>query len=126
MIIPSTIFETIYSGVPSCDNAKDYLEAIRQKFKESDKVRVANLLNSFSNSRYDNKGDVRNSILEIVQVASRLRDVNIPISDTFVVYCLLETLEMDFEQLKVSYIALTEVEYSWADFCMYIGKRQIE
>lgn len=47
MIIKRTIYKTIYGGVPSCDNAKDFLEAIGQKFKESNKANVPNLLNSF-------------------------------------------------------------------------------
>lgn len=41
-----TISETTYGGAPSCDNAKDFLEAIVQQLRELDKVEINNLLNS--------------------------------------------------------------------------------
>lgn len=49
----------VSGGVPSSDNANDFLEATGQKFKESDKAEFTNLFNNFPNARHDNTGGVR-------------------------------------------------------------------
>lgn len=38
MVIKRTISESIYGGIPSSDNAIDFLEAIGQKFKEANTI----------------------------------------------------------------------------------------
>lgn len=60
MVIKRSISNTIFGGIPSSGNTKDFLEAIDQKFKDSDKAKAYNLLSNFSNPKYDNFGCVRN------------------------------------------------------------------
>lgn len=72
-VIKLIISETLFCGIPSSDNMKNFLEAIGWKFKESDKAEAQNLLSNFPNVKYDNSGSVRNYILKLVQIASRLR-----------------------------------------------------
>lgn len=43
MIIIRSTFDAICGGVPSCESTKEFLDAIRQKFKESDKAEIWNL-----------------------------------------------------------------------------------
>lgn len=57
--------EAIYGGAPTCDAAKEFIDAIGQKFKESNKPEITSLLNSFLNTRYD-IGVIRNYILKFV------------------------------------------------------------
>lgn len=40
MIIIRSTFDAICGGVPSCESTKEFLDAIRQKFKESDKAEI--------------------------------------------------------------------------------------
>lgn len=51
---------------------------------------------------------VSETILQIIQIATRLREGNISLSNHFVVYQVLDSLSMELEQLKVSYTVLRD------------------
>lgn len=63
-------------------------------------------MNCSSNTRYDNSGSLRNYVLKIGWVANRLRKVKIPMTDDFIVHHVLDSLSVEYRQLKVSYTAL--------------------
>lgn len=65
---------------------------------------TTNFLNRFSNTYYDNTSGVRYYILKIIQNATRLEEVNIPMSDDFIVHRVLDSLQMELEQLNISYM----------------------
>lgn len=67
-----------------------------------------NLLNTFSNTQYDNLRRVRNDILNIVQLTNIFREVTLPITDDFFVHQVLSSLSIQCEQLKISSIALRD------------------
>lgn len=58
----NTIRDSIFDKV----NAKDFMTVIREKFKESDKAKMANLMSSFTNFKYETIRDVCNFILKKV------------------------------------------------------------
>lgn len=45
-----------------------------KKYKESDKVEIGNLLRNFTNNGYDNVNGIKDYILRIIQLVSRLKD----------------------------------------------------
>lgn len=94
-----SISESINGGVSSCDNVKDFLEACGHKFRESGKAEIN--LDSFTIVHYNNSGSVRKYILKIVLVFSRLREVNIPTTDDFLIHCILDSLQLEHEQLNI-------------------------
>lgn len=53
-IIERLILEIICGDIPSYEAAKEYLDAIGQKFKEFDKTEIMELLNSFYNTQNNN------------------------------------------------------------------------
>lgn len=55
-----SISKFICDGVLSFYFAKEFLDAIGQKFEEFDKAVITNLLNSFTNTRHDNTGGLKN------------------------------------------------------------------
>lgn len=65
-----SIFHTILDSVSSCDTTKEFLDAIEKKFKKSNKAEIGNLMNKFTNTKYDNVECLR-EILIIVQIAMR-------------------------------------------------------
>lgn len=67
-----------------------------------DKAEITNLLNYFSNTRYDNTRWLRKCIFKIVQFATRMRELNIPIIEDFVFCQVLKSL------LIVLHIALRD------------------
>lgn len=73
MIIQTYIYDTSRVDVLSYEIAKEFLDAIGEKFKKFDKVNIVTLLSSFTNAQYDNVGEIRDYILRIVQLISQLK-----------------------------------------------------
>lgn len=62
-------------------------------------------MNLLANSIYDNVGGTRIYILRIVKLDTRMKEMNIPMADDFVVLKVLNSLPMKSEHLKISYDA---------------------
>lgn len=87
MIIKRLIFDIICSSVPSYHTAKEFLDIIRHKFKESDKVEIANLVSNFTDAKYDSIGGGggwgNDYIFYFAQIATRLKVLNVSVADGF-------------------------------------------
>ncbi|KAM7484845.1 hypothetical protein LguiA_000854 [Lonicera macranthoides] len=103
LIMKRTMTDTVRGGVASNDNAKAFLEGIGAKFKESQKAETSNLMTMLTTSRYDGTSGVREHIMKLSDVASKLNDLKVTVSDPFLVHMALNSLPAKFEQLKVSY-----------------------
>lgn len=91
--------------MPSYKTTKEFLNAIEQTLKETDKAESENLLNSFTITKFDNISGIKEYILIIVQLAKRLKELNIPVTHDFMVHQILNSLHIEFEQLTISYNA---------------------
>lgn len=60
------------------------------------KVEIGSLISKFTNARYTNVGGVINYILRIIQMAMRLKELNVPVADDFPVHHVLNSLLMKF------------------------------
>lgn len=78
-------------------SGNDFLKVIGQRFKESDKAKINIFLKNFSNARQKYSGSVRNYILKIVPIGSRLGEVNIHMIDDFVIHCAFDSLRLEYE-----------------------------
>nr|XP_028957485.1 uncharacterized protein LOC114824504 [Malus domestica] len=103
MVMKRTISEAVRGGIPSCDKAKAFLETVGAKFKMSEKGEMANLMTTLTSQKFDGKTSVREHILKMVEAAAKLKDLEVPIDDSFVVHMAFSSLPESFEQLKVSY-----------------------
>lgn len=103
LIMKRTMAETVRGGIPNNDNAKAFLEAVGAKFKESQKVETTFLMNALTTSRYDDSSGVREHIMKMIDVASKLNELEVPISDPILVNMAINSLSSKFEHLKVSY-----------------------
>lgn len=74
-ILAIVVFQVVNWGISQCDRVRI------QRVRES---KIGNLLNRFTNTLYNNTRDFENYILRIVQLATRLREINIPVTDDFV------------------------------------------
>ncbi|CAN6688327.1 unnamed protein product [Malus baccata var. baccata] len=108
MIIKRSMTNVVRGGFPDATNAKDFLASIKEKYKESPKTEIGNLMNSLTTMRYDGIESVREYILKMMDVAGKLRALEVPISKTFLVHVIMNSLPDSYTQLKVSYNALRE------------------
>ncbi|XP_050129613.1 uncharacterized protein LOC126606288 [Malus sylvestris] len=74
LIMKKAMTETVRGGIPTCNKAKDFLEAIGEKFKESEKDKTGNFLTSLTTMKFDGTTGVREHILKMADTAGKLKE----------------------------------------------------
>ncbi|KAB2608369.1 hypothetical protein D8674_011537 [Pyrus ussuriensis x Pyrus communis] len=92
--------DTVRGGIPKSETAKEYLTSIHEKFKESDKAEIGNLMNELMTKKYNGMGCVREHILELLDVGAKLNALDVPMSDAFLVHVALNSLPNEYSQLE--------------------------
>ncbi|BBH07046.1 hypothetical protein Prudu_018854 [Prunus dulcis] len=100
LVMKKSMTETICGGITESENAKEFLEAIGLKFKESEKAETGTLMTKLATMKYDGVEDMRVYLLSMTEVASKLKALEIPIADPFLVHLALNSLPSQFAQLK--------------------------
>ena len=95
--------ETVRGSIAENKDARAYLAAIGEKFKESSKAETGNLMIALTKAQYDGEGSVREHIMKLIDISKKLTALEIPIPDPFLVHFALESLPPTYNQLKVSY-----------------------
>ncbi|CAM8948254.1 unnamed protein product [Rhodiola kirilowii] len=104
MIIRRGIPEAFRSAVPDEDiTAKDYLAAIEQRFVKNDKAETSVLLGKLIAMRYSGKGNIREYIMEMSNLASKLKSLKLDLSKDLLVHLVLISLPKQYSQFKISY-----------------------
>ncbi|KAL5811035.1 hypothetical protein ACOSQ4_027603 [Xanthoceras sorbifolium] len=83
--------------------AKEFLAEIEKCFVKNDKVETSTLLASLISMKYKGKGNIKEYIMEISHIASKLKTLKLELSDDFLVHLVLISLPAQFSQFKVSY-----------------------
>lgn len=110
LIMLKTMTPSMRGSIPRTESAKDFLAAIGQKFKESEKGEKGALLNRLTEMKYDGRGCVRAHIMNMADIAHKLKELNMTIDDDMMVHFALNSLPKEFKTLKSSYVAQKE---SW-------------
>ncbi|PRQ28263.1 putative transcription factor interactor and regulator CCHC(Zn) family [Rosa chinensis] len=102
-IMQKAMTETTRGGIPLCKTATEYLEAIEEKYKESDKAETTNHLNSLMTLKFDGVSSVREHCLKMIDVANKLKALESPIADPMLVHMILMSLPPQYSQLITTY-----------------------
>ncbi|XP_047313809.1 uncharacterized protein LOC124917405 [Impatiens glandulifera] len=104
MIIKKSIPE-IFRGTISDDITKveEFLIEIEKRFTKSDNAEMSIFLQSLITMRYLGKGNIREYILNMSNVASKLRALKLDLSEDMLVLLVLLSLPAQYDQFKVSY-----------------------
>lgn len=111
LIMLKSMSPTVKGGIPPSNNAKEFLELISLKFKESEKAKMGSLINKQTYMRYAGNGCVRVHILNMIDVGMNLRGYEVNIDDNMLFHLALNSLPTNFKQIKSSYVAQKE---SWS------------
>lgn len=60
-------------------------------------------MTKLTNMNYDGNGNVREHIMKLTDIASKLKSLDVVISDSFLVQLAISSLPKEFGQLKVTY-----------------------
>lgn len=88
---------TIRDGIPPLNNAKDFLETISLKFKESEKAEMGLRIKKLTDMRYEGDGCVRTYILDMMDFGMKLRNLGAYIDDNMLIYLALNSLPNDLK-----------------------------
>jgi len=95
MIIKRDIFE-VFRGTASDDitSAKEFLAKIEKRFAKSDKAKTSTLLHNLISMKYQGKGNVREYIMGISFIASKLRALKLELSEDLLIHLVLISLPL--------------------------------
>ena len=108
--IKRSIAEHLLGGILESNNAKEFLVVVANKYQTSDNAEAGHFMDELMNMRYDDMKGVREYILKMVHLQTRLKALDIPIPDNFIVHQTLNTLPSSFIQIKTAYNTLNQ---SW-------------
>jgi gag-polypeptide of LTR copia-type len=81
----------------------DYLKEFEQRFVRNENAKIDILLNKIYTMKYNDRSNVREHILEMMNTALKLKIHKLDISKDILVYLSLNSLPIFFGQFKVSY-----------------------
>ncbi|KAL6292541.1 hypothetical protein ACE6H2_000683 [Prunus campanulata] len=99
---------SVKGSIPKSENAKQYYEAIAQRFKKFEKAVKSTLLNKLIDMKYDGQGCVRAHILNMINIGTKLQELKMTIDEDMMVHFALNSLPKDFKSLRETYIAQRE------------------
>ncbi|XP_062088878.1 uncharacterized protein LOC133795442 [Humulus lupulus] len=104
MIIKRGIPEAFRGAVSEeVTDATTFLAEIEKHFAKSDKAETSTLLKKLISMRFKGKENIREYIMEMSHLASKLKALKLELSDDLLVHLVLISLPPQFSQFKVSY-----------------------
>ncbi|XP_028053288.1 uncharacterized protein LOC114257709 [Camellia sinensis] len=103
MLIKSHISQSIKGSIPPSDKVKNYMRAIEEQFVSSNQALASTLMNKLSGMKHNNSRSVREHIMEMRNIAARLKSLEIEISESFLINFILNSLPMEYGAFQISY-----------------------
>jgi len=103
LLIKQTISDPIKGTIPECATAKEYLKRVESQFTGSSKANASALMRRFFSTKYDGSSGIHDHIMKLGNMASKLKDHDIPLPDRLVVHTILESLPEEFSMFTINY-----------------------
>ncbi|GAV60176.1 UBN2_2 domain-containing protein, partial [Cephalotus follicularis] len=103
MIMKSSISVAIRGAIPDSTNSKTYLAYVEEQFKSSSKAHASTLIMKMFTTMYGGTSGVREHIMMMNDMASRLKGMEMAISEGFLVHFIMTSLPVQFEPFKINY-----------------------
>ena len=104
MVIKCTIPESLRDTLADeATDAKILIQEIEKRYHKEDRAEISTLMNRLTNMKYKGKGNIREYIMEMSHIRSKLKGLNLELPEESIVYMALNSLPPHFSQFKVSY-----------------------
>ncbi|XP_062111414.1 uncharacterized protein LOC133822949 [Humulus lupulus] len=103
MMLKRNVLEAFRSSMSDEISIKDFLKEIQKCFAENEKAETSKLLADLIQMKYKGKGNIREYIMEMANIASKLKTVMLDLSDDLLVYLVLISLSAHYGQFIVRY-----------------------
>ncbi|XP_074342964.1 uncharacterized protein LOC141680715 [Apium graveolens] len=102
-IMKRTILTEIQGSIAESTSAKRFLSEIEQYFSKNEKSEMSNLLSKLVTMKYKGKGNIREYIIGMSNLAGKLKELKLELSDELLVHLVLISLPPQFGHFVVSY-----------------------
>ncbi|XP_075078264.1 uncharacterized protein LOC142164303 [Nicotiana tabacum] len=92
MLIKAHISQSIRGSIHNGDKVKAYMKAIDEQFGSSDKALASTLMKRLSSMTFNRNRTVRKHIMEIRDIAAKLKSLEADMSEPFLVHFILNSL----------------------------------
>ncbi|XP_060170600.1 uncharacterized protein LOC132601538 [Lycium barbarum] len=103
MLIKAHISQSIRGSIPNSDKVKVYMKAIEEQFVSTDKALASTLMKRLSSMTFDRSRIVREHIMEMKDIAAKLKSLEVDIFEPFLVHFILNSLPAEYGPFKISY-----------------------
>ena len=104
MIMQRGISETFGGDLSEkVTTAKEFLREIEKRFVKNDKAEISTHLANLISMKFKGKTNIREYILEMSNLASKLKALKLELSEDLLVHLVLISLSAQFSQFKFSY-----------------------
>ncbi|RVX03812.1 Retrovirus-related Pol polyprotein from transposon TNT 1-94 [Vitis vinifera] len=103
MIMKHSILEAIRGAIPEETQAKAFLDQIANRFAANEKVETSTILSKLVSMRYKGKENIREYIMEMSNIVTRLKALKLELSEDILVHLVLISLPTQFSPFEISY-----------------------
>ena len=98
-----SIPESIRGTIPEETRAKTFLDQIVNRFAANEKVETNIILSKLVPMQYKGKKNIREYIMEMSNLVTRLKTLKLELSEDILVHLVLISLPTQFSPFKISY-----------------------
>ena len=92
MIIKGSIADSVRMSITNCPTASEYLAKVKSQFTGLSKVYAATLVEQLMTKKYaGGPGDIREHILEMSHMANKLKTMDMPLLESFLVQLIFKS-----------------------------------
>jgi hypothetical protein len=102
MMIESSIVEAIRGAIPESTTTIEYLRKVESQFTSSSKAYASTLIKRLVTEKY-NGGGIREHILRMSNMASKLKPMNMELPIEFLVHLVFASLHREYDSFEVNY-----------------------
>jgi hypothetical protein len=103
MVVKSSIKEAIRGGIPNYETAKEYIKKMKSQFTGSSKTYASIIIKRLVTKKYSFDSGVREHILKMSNMTSKLKPMNMGLKDEFIVHLVMSSLPKEFEAFEINY-----------------------
>ncbi|XP_052117615.1 uncharacterized protein LOC127747595 [Arachis duranensis] len=103
-----SIPEVFRGSIIEDKDAKQFLKDVEKFFTKNEKTEASSLLSKLISMRYKGKGNIREYIMKMSHLVSKLKALKLELFEDLLVYFILIFLPAHFGQFKVSYNTLKD------------------
>ncbi|RVX07895.1 Retrovirus-related Pol polyprotein from transposon TNT 1-94 [Vitis vinifera] len=103
MIMKHSIPEAIRGAILEETQAKAFLDQIANRFAANEKVETNTILSKLVSMRYKEKENIREYIMKMSNLVTRLKALKLELSEDILVHLVLISLPTQFSPFKISY-----------------------